>query len=297
MVELTAALLRDHHFSRVIRNLWEGTVEFGRFLRNLPSSIDIGKLKIEIREGTNVSEQWDAYGERIMALLASEELSLLLLIDEFAIMVSCIAERSHEDAKKLLRRYIQAIFFSRQINLEPEVSDTILELVGTPIPYLLAVLLTAVFDRHRAMHGVHGPDISLYGTVTVEMVKAAFEDDLLGGATSAVFQHYRSRIGQYYPGQEGQAAKAILGVLSRSESPVKQDRLYLIFLKSGNLQPSMQTQEDFMRLMRKLDNDFYIVTQDRSPASCTSPSTSPSYAFFSRVLQAWWRNHYGFQGE
>jgi hypothetical protein len=328
MVELIAVLLRDHHFTRVVNALWEETREFGRFLRNLPSSIDVGGLKVELREKTDVPQQWISYGERVMALLAKDGPPLLLLIDEFAVMLGYIAQRNREEVEQLLRwfraartapdtktrfviggsinlistldslglvdtvndlsierlkpfdpetakHFVEAIFTSRQVELVLEVRDTILELVGAPIPYLLAVLLTAVFDRQRATHA----------PVSTEMLKAAFEEDLLGGATSVVFQHYRSRIDQYYPGQEGRAAKAILGILSRSDSPVRRDTLYQIFLKTCNLPPNPQTDEEFKQLMDKLDNDFYIVTQDGT------------YAFFSRVLQLWWKTHYGFQGE
>ncbi len=328
MVEFLAALFRDHHFSRVINKLREETKGLGRFLRNLPESIDVGGIKVILREDTDVSQQWISYGERVMAMLAKDKPHLLLLIDEFAIMIDNIAQRSPEEAERFLRwfrairtspetkarfvfggsinliatldamklvdtvndlsveklkpfdaktakRFVETIFASRRAKLAPKVRDTILELVGAPIPYLLSVLLTAIFDRQRATRK----------KVSMEMVEAAFQDDLLGGATAAVFRHYRSRIDQYYPDLEGRAAKAILGILSRSESPVRRDTLYQIFLKTGNLQPDQKTQEDFLRLMYKLDNDFYVVSQD------------DTFAFFSRVLQLWWKTHYGFQSE
>jgi hypothetical protein len=172
------------------------------------------------------------------------------------------------------RKFIEAVFESREMELSTEALETILELVGEPIPYLLAVVLTAVFDRQRATQQ----------QITAGMVRDAFEEDLLGGATSVVFQHYRSRIDQYYPGSEGQAAKAILGVLSRAEQPVGQDTLHLVFLKAGNSQAGSNN-DDFLRLMKKLDNDFYIVSRDGA------------YDFFSRVLKLWWKTHYGFQRE
>ena len=74
-------------------------------------------------------------------------------------------------------------------------------------------------------------------------------------------------------------------MLSRADSPVKRDTLYQIFLKTGNRQPDLQAQEGFVQLMHRLDNDFYVVSQDGT------------YTFFSRVLQLWWKTHYGFQGE
>lgn len=327
MVELIAVLLRNQHFARNLSSMWESTKGFGHFLRNLPSSIDVGGLKVELREETDVVKNWLSYGERVMSLLANDGPPLLLLIDEFADMMNSIAHQDREEAKQFLqwfrtartapntqtryiisgsinlittldalglvdtvndlaierlkpfdsataKAFIQAIFTTREVELKPEVENEILILVGAPIPYLLAVLLTAIFDRHRTTGE----------TVSIGMVKTAFEEDLLGGATSAVFRHYRSRIDEYYPGSEGQAAKAILRNLSRSDGSVRQDTLYQIFLQSYSVPASSKAHDDFLQLMYKLDNDFYITSEDGS------------YAFFSRVLQLWWKAHYGFQG-
>lgn len=327
MVELIAALLKDRYFTRIVSTLWEETKGFGNFIRNLPASINVGGLKVEMREHTDVPKHWSDYGDNVMSLLAKEAPPLLLLIDEFAVMIESIAKRDRDEVEQLLRwfraartapdtqirfviggsinlvstldslglvdtvndlyllklkpwdsntarQYIEEIFASREVELPPDVTVTILELVGgAPIPYMLAVLLDAVFVRQRVARE----------PVTSGMVKAAFEEDLLEGGTSAVFQHYRSRIDRYYPGEEGHAAKAILGILSRSNTPVRKDTLYTVFLEACGLPPSPQTEEQFKQLMDKLDNDFYIVTQDGA------------YMFFSRVLQLWWKTHYGFQ--
>ena len=100
-----------------------------------------------------------------------------------------------------------------------------------------------------------------------------------------VFQHYRSRIDQYYRGVEGQAAKAILGMLSRTDEALSRDSLYVRFLKITGFTAGEEDHEKFIRLMKKLDNDFYVVSKDHD------------YDFFSRVLKLWWRTHYGFQRE
>jgi len=117
------------------------------------------------------------------------------------------------------------------------------------------------------------------------MVKDAFEEDLLGGTASAFFRQYRSRIDQYYLEKEGLAAKAILRTLSKAENPVGQNNLYQIYLKTVNLPAHPKSEESFMQLMYKLDNDFYVAV------------TNNSYNFFSRVIKLWWKNNYGFQGE
>ncbi len=328
MVELIAILIRNRYFSRIVSTLWDETKDFGRQLRNLPEHLDLGQLKIKLREHTDVPQHWLGYGERIMSLLSRDDPRLLLLLDEFPIMIEHIAKRDPEEARQFLRwfrtartapdtrsrfviggsinlissldklglvdtvndlalerltpfdgetagHYIESVFASREIPLAPDVLESIHALVGKPIPYLLAVLLTAILDRSR-----NGED-----TITPETVRAAFEEDVLGGGTSAVFQHYRSRIDQYYPGTEGTAALAVLGLLSRSEQPVSQDTLYSLFLKTANLPADLRNHDAFKGLMQRLENDFYIVRQDRS------------YAFHSRVLRLWWQTHYGYQGK
>lgn len=329
MVELLAALLRDRHFSRVLRELWQGTKEFGDFLRNLPSSIDFGGLKIELREKTAVDQNWVLYGEKVMDLLAREKAPLLLLIDEFAIMASSIDKHQGRDelarflrwfrsarlapetrtrfvlgssvnllstldavglvdtvndlwieqlrafSRETAERFVEQIFASRQVALEPEIRDAILDLVGEPIPYLLAVFLTAIFERQRATGA----------EVVAEMVHAAFEEDLLGGATAAVFQHYRSRLDRYYTPAEARAAKAILGILSRSDQPIDRETLYQLFLKTTGQAAGEEQSEAFLQLMNKLENDFYVVAKEGH------------FLFYSRVLGAWWKARYGFFGE
>lgn len=327
MVEIIANLIRDQQFSRVIDSVWSGAKGFGLFLKNLPASIELGGVKVELRDNTDISKNWLSYGERVMALLAKDGPPLLLLIDEFAIMVNNIAMEHRNDAQQLLRwfraariapqtqtrfviggsinlvstldalgwvdtvndlaivrlkpfdpntakQYIESILASRKVEPSPEIVETILELVGAPIPYLLAVLLTSVLERQRATTSDISKDLILH----------SFQEDLLGGDASAFFTQYRSRLDRYYPGLEARAAKAILATLSRAAGAVSRDQLYRVYLGPTNVQASTKTEEDFMQLMYKLENDFYVVAKDGF------------YEFFSRVIKLWWKSHYGFQG-
>ncbi len=326
MVELLAALLRDRHFRRVLRELWQGTKELGGLLRNLPASIDLGGLKIELREKTTVVKDWKVFGEKVRDLLTREEAPLLLLIDEFANLASAIEQHKGRDeltrflrwfraarlapdtsarfvlgssinllstldavglvdtvndlaivrlepfSRETAERFVEQVFATRQMALTVEIRDEILEHVGTAIPYLLAVFLTAIFNRQRPTGG----------EVSSEMVHAAFEEDLLGGATAAVFQHYRSRLDRYYTASEARAAKAILGTLSRAAEPVEWGALYQLFLDTARLPADADRSEAFLQLMSKLENDFYVVLEEGR------------FAFFSRVLGAWWKARYGY---
>lgn len=328
MVELIAAIYRKKQFKKIVNKLWEGVKDVASFFRDLPEDIDMGGVKIKIREKTDVSTDWLSYGERLMELFADESPRLLLILDEFAVMIDHIVKRDKAEAETLLRwfrsarlapntrtrfviggsihlipmldalglvdtvndlfvqkikpftvetarSYIAAVFESEGIPLTDEVSDMIIKLVGTPIPYFLAVLVTALFDYPRGT----GAEI------TPEVVKAVFEEDLLEGSTAISFAHYHSRLNVHYPEWEGPAAKSLLRLLSRADDDVTSQSLYHLFLDTLKLPHSTENEEKFMYLMNKLDNDFYI--------SCTNRKCG----FFSRVLKLWWRNRFGFQKE
>ena len=326
MVELIASLLRDRHFTRILHKLWDESKGIGRYIRSIPADVEIGSLKVTIREKTDVSKNWLSYGQHLISLLSSKNPAVLLMIDEFPVMIDNIQKRNKNETIQLLRwfraariapnttarfiiggsinlvstldelglvdtindlyilklrpfsleiaeRFIEEVFKSYRINLTNEVMQIIIELVGRPIPYFLAVLLSAIVNRQRAERKDVNP----------ELVKEIFEDDLLEGATSVTFHHYYSRIEQYYVGDEARATIEILRTLSRVEIGSRQDTLYHIYLKSTSQTPSHNTNESFRRLMDKLKNDFYI------------EESEGQYRFYSIVLKKWWRNRFGYQ--
>ena len=328
MVELISKVYQKRQFKRIINKLWEGSKEIAVFFRNLPEDIDIGGFKFKVREATDMPVHWKTYGERLMDLISSEAPSLLLLLDEFAVMIDNIKRKNSEEAENVLRwfraariapetgtrfvigssinliptldtmglvdtvndlyiqklqpfdddtarRYVDNVFDSQGVPLSTEARDMVLTLVGAPIPYLLAVLLSIVIDQH---HATGAP-------VTPDLIKTVFDEDLLGGRTAASFRHYRSRIDTYYPGWEGDTTRAILRSLSRTTDGVEKQTVYQLFLKYSTQTHSHKTEEGFFHLMHKLENDFYISERNGR------------YDFFSRVLKMWWKTNYGFQGE
>ena len=327
MVELISKIYQKRYFRRIINKLWEGSKDIATFFRNLPEDIDIGGFKFKVREATDMPVHWKTYGERLMDLISVEDPSLLLILDEFAVMIDNIARKDPEEAENVLRwfraariapetrtrfvigssinliptldtmglvdtvndlyiqklqpfdddtakRYINEIFDSQRVSLSTEARDVILELVGTPIPYLLAVFLSIIIDQHHATEAPVSPDL----------IKTVFNEDLLGGRTAASFRHYRSRIDTYYPGWEGDTTRAILKSLSRTADGMEKQTLYQLFLKYSARTHSHKAEEGFMNLMYKLENDFYISEQ------------KGRYDFFSRILKLWWKSNYGFQG-
>ena len=333
IVELTARLHKKNAFHQRILSLWDKKKDIFNFLRDSISNIDIGGLKIELREHTDIVENWESYGEKLMSVLSTSTPRLLLIIDEFPIMINHIAKNNIEEATKLLRwfrsvrispetqtRFIvggsinlvstldkldlvdtindllpqkvnvfsqktakqfiketfanEMNFDNKKFEISNDLVDYILELVGEPIPYLLAVFLSAIIDRQS-------DDSS--EQMKKNNILAVFEEDLLYGATSITFQHYRSRLDQYYSGTDSDVAKSILNLLSRTDYAVKKQTLYQIFLEKSKLRPDDSNYDNFSDLMFRLENDFYVKEINRM------------YSFFSRILRLWWKNNYGYQ--
>ena len=303
----------------------DGALSFGKYLRNLPAEIDVGEVKVRLREQTDVQRDWRSYGDRIMNRLASEDPRLLLMLDEFPMMAGNIAERDKNELRQFLRwfraariapetrtrfllagsinlihtldgmglvdtindlsevlvgpfdtgtarRFIQEAMAGNEVELTPQVQERILTLLGTPIPYLLALLLTLLFDRHRMTKA----------PIATGQVDEVFQQELLGGAGTFFF-HYYSRLTQYYPSDQARSAKAILGLMSRSESPIRAQDLYQTHLKSSGDAPGADSEEGFRRLMQMLENDFYVAAKGEG------------YEFSNRTIRLWWKNHYGAQ--
>lgn len=172
------------------------------------------------------------------------------------------------------KRFVREAMATQDMELDADVQQRIVNILGTPIPYLLSLLMTLLLERHR-----------MSGTpITVEMVDEVFGRDLLGGAATFFFHCY-SRLRDYYEEDEERLAKAILGLLSRSDSSVRKDTLYQLYLRRAGLEPSADNEEKFQRLMQKLENDFYVT------------ASNGGYQFSNRAIQIWWKNNYGFQSE
>ena len=74
-------------------------------------------------------------------------------------------------------QYVQAVSEARGFACEPNISKRILDLLGEPIPYLLALFMQTLFSRRRISKDLD----------EVSLVDTAFDDLLDSGA--AVFLH------------------------------------------------------------------------------------------------------------
>lgn len=325
IIEILAALRQDNHFASVMKTMSKGGKAVWQWLQTSFSEVDIGSVKVHLREHTDVAANWRTYGDQVMRLLTQNGARLLLLLDEFPIMVHHVGQRDPAELRQFMRwfrgvrvapetktrfliggsinmvptldalglvdtvndfaieqlppfddetalAFVREAMATRDIVLPAEVQKRIVAIIGTPVPYLLSVLMSALLELHKD-GGV---------PITAEMVDRVFETELLQRATP-FFLHYYSRLKDYYPENEERQAKAILNILSRSDASVASDTLYQAYLKVSNSPHTNDTAERFRRLMQKLENDFYVVGHESR------------YEFSNRTIGLWWKYNYGFQ--
>jgi hypothetical protein len=320
MVELIAALASDKTFRRLFMHGQDWATAAWSFLRSLPAEIGIGELKITLRESQALKNQWDKQGELALSLMSGSSPALLLILDEFPIMIDAIAAKKPDEARQLMHwlrkslldkktgtrfliggsihleptlealglvdtinhlnkieipvfsrpvaeAFILDVFKTYAIKAHPQAPSAILNLVGAPIPYLLAVFLDAIKTEHK---------FGGKAEVTPEILGGLFEDSLIQGKTSATFRHYQDRINQYYPYPLDMAAFILLESMAQTEDGFSENGLFQIYLKKLGLSGSYQDKQNFLILLSRLENDVYV---HREEGRCR---------FFSRVLRLWW---------
>ncbi|NQV07943.1 hypothetical protein HQ535_15495 [bacterium] len=171
------------------------------------------------------------------------------------------------------KAYVRQIFASRGLELVEGVCEEVLGQVGAPIPYMVALVLRASFER--SSHAGWNIDR--------EMVAAAVEEDLLRGPPTAVFMHYRTRIAEYYPGREQAIVRRLLGLVSVADNPVKKETLFTIYRDAQDDGDDDDLLNRFSLLLERMENDVYVRRVDGG------------YDFYSFLLKRWWRDRFGFQ--
>jgi uncharacterized protein len=192
-----------------------------------------------------------------------DQFGLVATINDLAI----VAVRPMRD--ELAPDFVKRLFAGRDVEVGSEHIDYILNLVGPPIPYFVQIMVDKIAEEH------------LYYSkpLTLELIDRVYRDSLLGTAAKTDFQHYYSRLKEYYP-QDERAARELLKALAQAGS-VPREALYTLYVNSvGN----SADKDAFCRLLATLENDFYIVREDGTD----------EYCFLCPPLKDWWLRYYGF---
>ena len=177
--------------------------------------------------------------------------------------------------------FVSMMLDARKVRYDESLIPRIYELLGEPIPYFLQLFTQELFRYWRR----EKPDM-----LSASHAENVFQHALLGEAAHDKLQHYHSRIQLYYPQGDQEVAYILLDALSLSDTGVSEKGLLSQYQKQ-QLKQSKQVspramQQNFKRLLLRLESDFYISKQDNN-----------LYAFNSFLLKTWWRKNWAYAGE
>jgi hypothetical protein len=178
--------------------------------------------------------------------------------------------------EKEVREFVESMLRMHKVPFQPEVMESVRELLGEPIPFFLQLLTQELYRDWRNHHQ----------ELTPRHVKDVFDRVLLGETARDKLQHFRSRITTHYPPDEKDAAFKLLDLLSRNDGPLSGDALLTAYRKIEGAKPrpktGQQLKQAFEDLLLLLENDFYV-----------EETGERQYDFANRLLKLWWRKHYG----
>lgn len=170
-------------------------------------------------------------------------------------------------------RLVSELFENQGQNVDEGIIQRVLQEVELFVPFFLQLLVseTCKLARDKKVD------------VSPSLVSEAYRDRLISVECRTYFEHFYSRLKDYYEVNEERVAKAILRQLAlRGELPIQQLRaLYVQAIRAPYLTPSPD--EGLSNLLSSLENDFYLRRQN------------DVYVFYTKVLRDWWIRFYGFE--
>jgi len=326
LVELTAKLVAlgilgtadDLKAQAGVFGRWLGRIVDAEAGATIPA---IGEVKIRLREG--LDGEWRPLAEETLGRLGRLDQDLLIILDEFPVMVGHFLDRSEEDGLSFLRwfrtqRHQDAgahqvrWLLGGSVNIEPRLmklgrSELFNDLQRAHVrpmgPVEAAAFVRAVLEGENAAFDGAVPDAIVAtcgasvhfflqvvieqclavarrsgGTLTVEHVQPAYEEHVLGPESRARFDHYRSRLAEYY-GDLEDAARVVLGHMAGTDT----GSATLTSLRDL-FEPNELTDAQFADLLIQLEGDYYI-EQDANTAR-----------FKSAFLLDWWLRNVPWRG-
>lgn len=153
--------------------------------------------------------------------------------------------------------FIKELFASNQMTVKNEIPEKILNLIGSPVPYFIQLLISEAKRYHR--------------NLTPEIIEKIYNERILGPTCRYYFDYYEERLKEYGSINE-KGAKAIITELSKAGNLTRSE-LFDIFM----LATKTDDNSKFDDLMNDLEMDFYIKFD-----------TDNNYSFLSKILSDWW---------
>jgi len=171
---------------------------------------------------------------------------------------------------KVAADFLDALAESEKIPLSQPSKRKMLEVIGTPVPYFLQIIFSEVSKAHL----LDGE------AITPRKVETIYHNKVLGVDCKTYFDHYYSRLRDYYRPHEEKAAKRTLRELAVVGGMTRDACFQFYKLEVANADV-----EAFNLLMTDLENDFYV----------SFDSQKRQYQFSCKLLRDWWLRHYGME--
>jgi hypothetical protein len=166
------------------------------------------------------------------------------------------------------RNLVSGLFREQGQRAGEPVIEQVLQEVEVFVPFFLQMLVRATCDLARDRRKEVSPSL----------VSEAYRERLISVESRNYFEHFYSRLRDYYDVDDEQAAKVMLrGLALKGRLSIQE--LHNIYMQAH----SKPSDEGFGHLLGDLENDFYLRRQDSF------------YIFHTKILRDWWVRFYGFE--
>lgn len=199
------------------------------------------------------------------------------LINDFEDMTLPILTRDE------VEQFVQEMLAGREVEFEAEVPAHLAEQLGRPIPLFMQMATQSLYRRWKR-RTAQKAEVDPLRTADVDEV---IHELVRESGARDKFQHFYTRIRNYYPEPQRSAAYALLSMISRGSGPAGRAALYSEFARVTEQQQPNEKEYELKRvfneLLLHLENDFYVVEIDEG-----------GYDFSSGILKAWWAKFYAY---
>lgn len=167
-------------------------------------------------------------------------------------------------SKKIATEFIFLVFAGQKTIVSQKEIESILKLMGKPIPYFLQLFLDALLKACREKTALDPAQI-----------KEVYYNDLLGSGSKRYFESIEKQLERYnrYGKRCRAGAKAILDKLAQADS-VPIEELEIIWKETTG------GSDQFTKMMEIMKDDFYI-----------KPNQKNNIIFDSKLIKEWWFRH------
>ena len=169
--------------------------------------------------------------------------------------------------KDVAKSLVNGLFKNQNSTVGDEAIEQVLGEVEIFVPFFLQLLVSETCKLARDKKE----------DVSPSLVTQAYRERVISVESRTYFEHFYSRLRDYYEPDEERAAKEILKQLALKKSRTIRE------LRDISRQTIPNLSDDvFSHLLSDLENDFYLKRQD------------DSYIFHTKVLRDWWVRFYEF---